>query len=381
MGSNPDRFSGGGVLCQSASATVSNCVLTGNAGFYGGAATGGKLNQCIIVGNSGALGGGVANSVVHNCIFTNNVANGGGGGGAYASELTDCLFVGNFANYPNPGEGGGGTFFCSLYNCVLRSNSANFDGGGAYGGTLNNCTLVGNAASNSSGGAYSCNLNNCIVFYNQAPVTPNYSTGTQYFDSVLNHCCTAALPSSGITITNEPFFVNFTNGDLHLQSNSPCINAGSNAYVTNSFDLDGNPRIVGGTVDIGAYEFQNPTSKISYAWLDQYGLPIDGSADFTDPDQDGMNNWQEWIAGTNPTNAASVLKMLAPSNSTAGVEVSWLSVPNRSYSLFLSTNLAAPDFIPLATNIPGQTNTTTYVDTNATGAGPFFYRAEVLGMP
>ncbi len=46
------------------------------------------------------------------------------------------------------------------------------------------------------------------------------------------------------------------NGDLRLQSNSPCINAGNNAYVSNTIDLDGNPRIVSGTVDIGAYEYQ-----------------------------------------------------------------------------------------------------------------------------
>ena len=51
---------------------------------------------------------------------------------------------------------------------------------------------------------------------------------------------------------------------------SPCINAGDPNYVAepNETDLDGNPRVIGGRIDMGAYEFQN-TPPVADAGADQ----------------------------------------------------------------------------------------------------------------
>ena len=119
---------------------------------------------------------------------------------------------------------------------------------------------------------------------------------------------------------------------------------------------------------------------LPYVWLQDYGLPTDGSADFIDSDGDGMNNWQEWRAGTNPTNSASVLKMsgVALSTSPVGLTVSWASVSGKTYYLQRAANLALrPAFATRQRNIAGQTGTTSFIDTNALGAGPFFYRVGV----
>ena len=191
----------------------------------------------------------------------------------------------------------------------------------------------------------------------------------------MNYCCTLPLPSKGEgNITGAPMFMDDTVWNLRLGSNSPCVNAGNNTFISASADLDGRPRIISRTVDLGAYEFQGPFDK----WLQQYGFATDGSADLGDPDADGMSNWQEWIAGTSPTNGLSLLSMLVPTRSTSGMLVPWRSVSGLTYVLQRSSDLnAQPVFSILRSNILGQADLTTYLDTNAAGAGPFFYRVGI----
>src|SRR5439155_25229575 len=173
---------------------------------------------------------------------------------------------------------------------------------------------------------------------------------------------TTPQPTNGVgNITNAPLFVDRASGNLRVQSTSPCINVGNNTYVSGSTDLDGRPRIAGGTVDIGAYEFQPDVSGMFIGWLQQYNLPTDGSADSTDPDGDGLNNWQEWRCGTDPTNVLSVLRLLAPVTAGTNVTVSWQNVAGVSYFLERATSLSvSPSFTPRATNLSGQPGTTTY---------------------
>jgi hypothetical protein len=176
------------------------------------------------------------------------------------------------------------------------------------------------------------------------------------------------LPTTGISMAAA-------SGYLRLQSNSACINA----CVAGLTDLDGLLRIARGTVDIGAYEFQGPGSVISYAWLQRYGLPTDGSADAADPDRDGHTTRQEWRCLTDPTNVLSVLRLLSASRAGTNLTVTWQSVPGVSYFLERSINLSAnPHFNLLAPNLPGQPGTTTFTDTNASAASGLFYR---VGVP
>jgi len=375
---NGMEINGAGVYCQSADDVLNDCVLTNNSSpadwSSDGGAYGGILNRCVLAGNTASyLGGGAVNATLNFCVISNN-ARPAYGGGADSSTLNNCLVSSNAAAW------GAGVENCAVNNSLLIGNVANYGGGAAIWSTLNNCTVVSNTVFSGPGtyggaGVFDGSLNNCIVYYNNGP-----NCSADWSGISLNHCCTTPDPGGANDITNEPGFMNLTTGDFHLRSNSPCINSGNNAYAAVTNDLDGNARIVGGTVDIGAYEYQTPTSIISYAWLQQYGLPTDGSVDYADLDGTGMNAYQDWIAGLNPTNALSDLAMLppAPTNNPAGLLVSWESVSNITYFLQSSTNLSTrPAFSTIQSNIVGQAGTTSYIDTTATNGGSYFYRVGV----
>jgi hypothetical protein len=102
------------------------------------------------------------------------------------------------------------------------------------------------------------------------------------------------------------------------------------------------------------------------------------SGENADPDYDGMLNWQERVAGTNPTNALSSLVLSAPTNNMAAAGkfvVRWQSVTGRTYTVMAATNLIV-GFTNLATNIWGVAPENVYTD-SVGNAVQRFYRVKV----
>ncbi|HWQ92425.1 MAG TPA: choice-of-anchor Q domain-containing protein, partial [Clostridia bacterium] len=245
--------SGGGAV----DSTLTDCTLAGNAARDGGAAHNSKLKNCLLSHNTSEnAGGGAAVSTLTDCLVISNSA--GLGGGCYDSIGTNCVLRHNNSYYHGGGATGG-----SLYNCLLTGNAATASAGGAaaaniYGvGTmLINCTVAGNSAYYRGGGVDSCTVWNSIVVSNVVVESPDSSN---WFGGQLNYSCTAPLPGTGAgNITNAPLFIDLAGGNFQLHPSSACINAGTNAFFPVALDLAGNPRIMAGTVDLGAYECQAP---------------------------------------------------------------------------------------------------------------------------
>ena len=346
--------SGGGLNLYGGSGIVANCVISSNTAYtYGGGNYYGTLNNCTLIGNT-------ANS---------------GGGGSYNGTLTSCTLNGNSA------EEGGGSYNGTLNNCALIDNSA-FHGGASYNGTLNNCTLSGNSAED-GGGSYNGTLNNSIIYYNTA------ENGNNWYSSAISYSCTTPLPSGSGNITNNPLFANQAESNFHLTASSPCIDTGTNTYAAGATDFDGIARKLDGdaddivTVDMGCYEYVNAGADsdgdtMRDQWEIAYGLnPVDPADQNGNPDNDPLNNLQEFIADTDP-NDSNDWFCVTNLSSNVPPELYFKSSSNRLYTLQGKTNLMSGVW----TNIPGvgpragNGGTDWMADTNTTGKS-MYYRLKV----
>ncbi|MEM7737751.1 MAG: choice-of-anchor Q domain-containing protein [Deinococcota bacterium] len=219
-------------------------------------------------GNGGGIFG-AGNVIVINSTITNNRA-GSFGGGIYSEG--DVTII-NSALTGNDAFLGGGIFnngTVTVVNSLVARNRvfSGLNGGGIYSVgnvTAINSTVTGNEAASGGSGITSFDivtLSNSLVLGNDPPASTQINVLRA---PILNNSAYgfAAGESTGdafvgLTVADvfvAPVAVAALLGDYRLAVDSPAIDAGNNADAAGiTTDLDGNARIQGAAVDMGAYE-------------------------------------------------------------------------------------------------------------------------------
>jgi len=258
---------GGGAICNDfASPIIRNCSFVQNSVCYS------------FDGGGGAICNHVGAALIENCVFTGNQSGSVGGAiyNGYSSVTGDpffldvkpiirnCLFTGNYAFQA------GGAIKNGLIICEYGTGSSS---------ELENCTIVGNYAG--SVGGVSGNPLRTFTVINSVFWANEDTDGTDEHAQIggkvsIDYSCvqgwTGDLGGEG-NIDEDPSFITpgswdnngtpedwtddtWIEGDYHLKWTSPCVNTGDPNYIPSeySLDIDDEPRVMAGRVDMGADE-------------------------------------------------------------------------------------------------------------------------------
>ena len=208
-----------------------------------------------------------ANLYLNDSTVENNSAYFGGGIRTWNAQINNSIIRGNTAGNA---YGGFSASYAQVYNSIITSNTveASANNGGAFK-THFSLSLVNSLVSNNGSGiALIDGDSNYIVntiFNNNGPYDIKFTDPTYYSATVnINYSFfngVMSIPYFGSNNISTGYFdfIDEVNGDYHLNSNSVLIDAGTDTsigVIVPTTDLDGNPRKVGITVDIGPYEFQ-----------------------------------------------------------------------------------------------------------------------------
>jgi hypothetical protein len=315
-GGNAD-YSGGGLVIDYFDVIIIDCIFINNSAGYNGGAVSfwnsrTRFTRCSFICNWAAGNGGAID--MDGCGTCRD---------SYGA-FVDCRFINNWAGRDGGALCNVSNTLTTMINCTIAGNMAENSGGALfdnsyYDASLVNCTVTGNSAE-LGGGVYVepyyqyswPRLTNCIFWGNT-----NGELNGEDIDAVYSDI-EGGWPGAG-NIDSDPGFVwpgyrdvhgVWVDGDYHLLPGSPCIDAGDPNYVaedrlgemptayyfggydpryvalSSEEDLDGNSRVVGGRVDMGAYEFQRTEYEI-YVDDDAPEDPAPGDPSVSDPLEDG----------------------------------------------------------------------------------------------
>lgn len=236
------------------------------------------ITHCSIVDNSAQVGGGIycegpkARPIISNCKIAANSASGASyqsRGGGIACEGVNAL----------------------IKNCLIIDNSAGYGGGVCFyycNADLDHCTITRNSATE-SGNGISCFgdsrpqmtpwIRNSIIWGNSGCDGPDISSNVP----VISYSNVEGGYAGIGNISALPLFVSPDRSDYHLSAISPCRDSGDPLYprTLEETDIDGEPRVMGIRVDMGADEFTDEVlpipiieiSHIEFEFLSREGGP------------------------------------------------------------------------------------------------------------
>jgi len=205
-------------------------------------------------------------------------------------------------------------------------------------------------------------------------------------DCAIGASGTVAVAGGGLYVTNSTgtAVLDFRDGQINLNSGTLQVNK---LVITNScalFYQNGGTLIVSNLVL--APELSAVGDGIPNSWKQQYGLnPLDSTLSGKDLDGSGFTVLQDYLAGLNPTNSHSALRIISILPQGNNVQLTWTTAGGKTNAVQAVNGAAGggytTNFTDLASFVIGGSGdqTNTYIDPGgATNRPARFYRVRLV---
>jgi hypothetical protein len=191
---------------------------------------------------------------------------------------------------------------------------------------------------------------------------------------------TFAISGNGLTIGAPTYLANAFGSGLNFISAVVSVSTNATPGMrTFTVTQAGNVAQANGFVEIlpsvPDYNFDGLDDTFQRKWFPLFTAT--NAAPAADPDGDAFPNSSENIAGTNPTNAASLLKIDSITNNASGATVTWRSVPGKNYQLLFRSPITNATWTAVGAPVIAAGATASKLDP-ATVTSNRFYRVQVL---
>ncbi|MEO7101043.1 MAG: autotransporter-associated beta strand repeat-containing protein, partial [Luteolibacter sp.] len=302
-------------------------------------------------------------------VGVNNAISGAGGFNIISSTGAGTVTFGGANTYTGATAINGGTL--AVTGTMTGTGALTVNSPGALGGiaTLPMAVTVNNGGTIAPGvgGAGTLTLSGGLML-NTGAVLRMDLAGTATSDKI---SVSGAFAASGTTTLNLTALGSFAGSGAY-----PLI-TGATGISASNFALGTTPSGYVCTLSTSSGTLTLTVMTVVENWRSTYfGTTANSgnAADSADPDGDGMTNAQEFAAGTDPTNAASVLKVTNLAVSGNDFIVSFSTVSGKTYRVERSDTLEAGSWTTVQGNIAGTGGTVQVTDPGVATQSKRFYR-------
>ncbi len=176
------------------------------------------------------------------------------------------------------------------------------------------------------------------------------------------------------------------NGNIISNSTGTAANTAGKVFFMANQGTEISSVSFGGTADIDDFQYasDNPNppqteNRVPYSWYTDNGIATN---DYGNPDGDSADNWEEYVAGTDPNDTNSIFQILDITYDGDSNSVTYYSTASGSLqpvTIFRTTDLNG-GWTDMNANVPrAPDGTNTWWDTNLpAGDDPVFYKPVII---